>query len=112
MKRGERQRENGEGGWEKRGRLKCRELSGVYSVITRYAIYGPRMPKAFENIIPMEIPVCRRHVGYVSIACRLMAKKVIAVQNFTTVIRQIAWNWYSSAVFFCCWVNEKHLFCH
>lgn len=48
------------------------------------------MPNAFENIMPMEIPVCRRHVGYVSIACKLIAKNVIAVQNLTTVIKAMA----------------------
>lgn len=53
-------------------------------------MYGPSIPKAFENIMPMEMPVCRKHVGYVSIACKLIAKNVIAVQNLTTEIKAMA----------------------
>lgn len=33
-------------------------------------MYGPNTPNAFETIVPMEIPVCLKQVGYVSIACR------------------------------------------
>lgn len=49
-------------------------------------MYGPRMPNKFENIMPIEMPVCRKHVGYVSIACKLTTKNVMADQNLTVVI--------------------------
>lgn len=66
-------------------------------LLTRYEMYGPRMPNAFENIIPIDIPVWRRQVGYVSMACKLIAKNVMVDQNLTMVIKVVDANWYSSA---------------
>lgn len=41
-------------------------------------------------MVPMDMPVCRKHVGYVSIDCKLMAKNVMANQNFTTIADHVA----------------------
>lgn len=52
-------------------------------------MYGPKIPIIFDPIVPMERPVCRKHVGYVSIACKLMTKNVMASQNFTRITEHV-----------------------
>lgn len=61
----------------------------VPSLLTKYAIYGPNMPIKFEPIVPIDRPVWRKHVGYVSIACKLMTKKVMAAQNLTIIVEKV-----------------------
>lgn len=52
-------------------------------------MYGPKIPIIFDPIVPIESPVCRKHVGYVSMDCKLMTKNVIASQNFTTITEHV-----------------------
>lgn len=47
------------------------------------------MPMMLLPIMPIESPVCRKHVGYVSIACKLITKNVIANQNFTAITEHV-----------------------
>lgn len=61
----------------------------INKLLTKYAIYGPSMPIKFEPIVPIERPVWRKHVGYVSIACKLMTKKVMAAQNLTIIVENV-----------------------
>lgn len=49
-------------------------------------MYGPKTPIIFAPTVPIDNPVWRKHVGYVSIACKLTAKNVMAIQNFTTIM--------------------------
>lgn len=49
-------------------------------------MYGPKTPIIFAAIVPIDNPVWRKHVGYVSIDCKLMAKNVMADQNFTVIV--------------------------
>lgn len=62
---------------------------------TKYAIYGPTAPNAFAKMPPIDMPVCRKHVGYVSIDCKLIAKYVIADQNLIIIVKQVAVNFHS-----------------
>lgn len=60
-------------------------------------MYGPQIPNMFAIIIPIEIPDCRRHVGYVSNACKLIAKYVMFTQNFAKTVKQIVNVLYSAS---------------
>lgn len=55
-------------------------------------MYGPIVPNAFENMKPIEMPVCRKHVGYVSMDCKKTMKNNIAIQNFTITVKMVAYN--------------------
>lgn len=84
------------------GRMKLIQLwnqrrprHSVAQKFTKYAMYGPRVPTAFEKMTPHEMPVWRRHVGYVSIDWRLTAKNVIEDQNLIIIVKQVAPNCHS-----------------
>lgn len=49
---------------------------------TKYTIYGPSNPIVFATTVIIANPVCLKHVGKISIACKLMAKNVIETLNF------------------------------
>lgn len=46
-------------------------------------MYGPSIPTTLASTMPSEMPVWRRHVGCVSMHCKLTAKKVMVTQNLT-----------------------------
>lgn len=48
---------------------------------------GPNNPIVFATTVKMENPVCLKHVGKISIACKLMAKNVIETLNFIKTVR-------------------------
>lgn len=54
-------------------------------------MYGPRTPRPLAIIALTEIPVCLRHVGYVSIDCKLIAKKLMVMANFTKTVNDVAY---------------------
>lgn len=55
-------------------------------------MYGPKMPIKFAPMDATANPVCRKHVGYVSMACKLMAKNVMASQNFMVITDAVLTN--------------------
>lgn len=52
-------------------------------VLTKYAIYGLIDAVIFAPIAHNAKPVCRKHVGYISVPCMPTTKNVTDVQNFT-----------------------------
>lgn len=55
------------------------------------------MPIKFAPIDATAKPVCRKHVGYVSMACKLMAKNVMASQNFMAITDAVLTNAHSGS---------------
>lgn len=53
-------------------------------------MYGPAAPIPFATVLATEIPVCRRHVGYISIVCSCTMKNIIAIKNFIPNVEAVA----------------------
>lgn len=62
-------------------------------------MYGPMVPTKLEATTPIEMPVCRRHVGYNSIACKLTAKKFIDAKHLIIIIMHVVAN--------CQWLSAR-----
>lgn len=53
-------------------------------------MYGPTTPMALETSVPTAIPVCRRHVGYVSMVRRVDAKKFTPTVHLIRIANRVA----------------------
>lgn len=57
---------------------------------TESTTYGPNTPIVLDITMPNEMPVWRRHVGYVSDICRNTENTVTPAQNLMTIDRAVA----------------------
>lgn len=70
----------------------------IYYVFTDNTTYGPTTPSRFDKIKPSEMPVWRRHVGYVSTACKYTEKTATLAQNLITIDSAIEYTSHSESV--------------